>query len=75
MNGTISNLIVAKRFGFIAGTNGQEYFFHMSDLSDVNDWDVLVDAFAQHGGGTVKVDFEPLKTPKGPRAKDVSISA
>jgi cold shock CspA family protein len=70
MVGTISNVISVKRFGFIAGENGQEYFFHSSDLT--SSWDELASDFAQTGGGKIKVTFTPEKTPKGPRARDVA---
>ena len=32
MNGTVSRVIVDKGFGFITGEDGQDYFFHRSDL-------------------------------------------
>ena len=70
MVGTISNLIVDKRFGFISGGNGQEYFFHESDTEDC--WETLVTEFRAQGGGKVQTTFEPEKTPKGPRARNVT---
>ena len=71
MVGVISNLVAAKKFGFILGDNNQEYFFHMSEV--VDGWDQVESMFARYGKGTVKVTFEPSKTPKGPRAKDVTL--
>lgn len=71
MSGTVSNLVLTKKFGFITAENGQEYFFHMSDLT--GSWDELASAFGKNGGGKIKVSFEATKTPKGPRAKAVSI--
>lgn len=71
MNGTISNIVGAKKFGFIAGENGQEYFFHMTDMT--SSWDELISDFNNSGGGKVKVEFTPEKTLKGPRARNVSV--
>lgn len=71
MTGTISNIVVAKKFGFISGENGKEYFFHMKDI--ITDWDELVSDFSNSSGGKVKVIFKPTKTPKGLRANDVSV--
>jgi cold shock CspA family protein len=71
MTGTVSNIIAAKKFGFISGDNGQEYFFHREET--LSNWDELVSDFSQAGAGKIKVTFEPVKTPKGPRAKDVTV--
>lgn len=71
MVGTISNLLSAKKFGFIAGENGQEYFFHLADV--LSEWTDIVDQFESLGGAKIKVTFEPIKTPKGPRAKNVML--
>ena len=71
MTGTIVNLVTAKKFGFILGDNNQEYFFHMSEV--VDDWDSVESHFAKYGRNVVKVTFEPVKTPKGPRAKEVML--
>ena len=32
MEGTVARLVTDRRFGFIEGPDGQEYFFHMSAL-------------------------------------------
>ena len=71
MTGIVSNMILTKKFGFISGENGQEYFFHMTDVPF--DWNDIVALFSKNGGGKVKVEFEAVKTPKGPRAKNVSL--
>lgn len=71
MVGTVSNVVAQKRFGFILGGNNQEYFFHASDV--VGSWDDMAAWFAKYGKGSVKVTFEPVKTDKGPRAKDVTL--
>jgi len=71
MVGKVSNIVTAKKFGFISSDNGQEYFFHMTDM--ISDWDDLVSDFNRIGGNKVKVTFEPNKTVKGPRARNVSV--
>lgn len=71
MVGTVSNIIFTKKFGFISGNNGQEYFFHMEDM--LGSWDALVDDFSTKGGGKVRVEFDAVKTVKGPRAKNVNV--
>jgi len=60
-NGTIKRL-TDKGFGFIATTDGQEYFFHQSACRDVR-FDELREGEA--------VTFEKGQGPKGPRAENV----
>jgi CspA family cold shock protein len=62
-NGTIKKLVSDRGFGFIAGADGTEYFFHRDG---VENFDSL------RGGETVTFDVEP--SPKGPRAKQVQVS-
>jgi CspA family cold shock protein len=61
MNGTIKTL-TGKGFGFIAATDGQEYFFHQSACQDM--------PFDQLREGQA-VTFERGQGPKGPRAENV----
>lgn len=61
--GTVIRVIADKGFGFIAGPDGTEYFFHRSALGFQE-----FDALAQ---GTI-VTFEPGDGPKGPRAEHVT---
>ena len=61
MNGTIRTL-TGKGFGFIATTDGQEYFFHQSACVDMR-FDELREGQA--------VTFEKGQGPKGPRAEQV----
>lgn len=68
MNGTVSNILSSKGYGFISGENGQEYFFHMTETLD---WNAIIADFKGGGAGFVKVTFDPIKTPKGPRASNV----
>ena len=60
--GTIKKLVSDRGFGFIAASDGQEYFFHRSGVT--GNFDQL------HEGD--KVNFEIESSPKGPRAKAVS---
>lgn len=68
MNGTVSNVLSRKGFGFITGENGQEYFFH---ISETKEWETIANEFLVLGANTIKVTFETMKTPKGPRAVNV----
>lgn len=61
--GTIKRVVSDRGFGFIAGEDEKEYFFHRDGLDSSLDFDRLV------GGETV--EFEPEQSPKGPRAKQV----
>jgi CspA family cold shock protein len=62
MRGTIKRLVTDKGFGFIAGADGVEYFFHRSACA----------------GGTFdrlregqSVTFDVGEGPKGPRAENI----
>ena len=48
--GTIKKLISERGFGFIAGTDGKEYFFHRNELGTSSDFDRLI--------GGERVEFE-----------------
>jgi CspA family cold shock protein len=61
MNGTIKRL-TGKGFGFIAASDGNEYFFHQSACSGVR-FDELREGQS--------VTFERGQGPKGPRAENV----
>ncbi len=61
--GTVKKLVAERGFGFIAGDDGKEYFFHRSG---VQDFDSLM--------GGEKVSFEIEPSPKGPRANRVQLS-
>jgi CspA family cold shock protein len=63
MNGTIKRL-TNKGFGFIAASDGSEYFFHSSACSQVRFEDL-------HEGQAVT--FERGQGPKGPRAENVKV--
>ncbi len=67
MNGTVARLMSDKRFGFIRGEDGKDYFFHASDLNGF--WEDLVQDV--DGGRKIVVTFDVVPSPKGPRAGNV----
>jgi CspA family cold shock protein len=62
MRGTIKRLVTDKGFGFIAGTDGVEYFFHRSACAG-GTFDLLREGQS--------VTFDVGEGPKGPRADNV----
>jgi len=60
MTGTIKRLVSEKGFGFVAGQDGREYFFHQSACQ----------SFESLREGQ-SVTFEAGQGPKGPRAENV----
>ena len=65
MNGTIKRLVSDKGFGFIAATDGVEYFFHQSAVSQTS-FDQLLEGQA--------VTFDVGQGPKGPRGENVRLA-
>jgi CspA family cold shock protein len=65
-NGTIKKLVSDRGFGFIAGEDGKEYFFHRDGLDGLTSFDTLV------GGEQVTFEIEP--SAKGPRANHVRVA-
>jgi CspA family cold shock protein len=65
MNGTVKRLVSDKGFGFVAATDGNEYFFHQSSVAD-GGFDQLREGQA--------VTFKTGQGPKGPRAEDVRVA-
>ncbi|HXE82617.1 MAG TPA: cold shock domain-containing protein [Gemmatimonadales bacterium] len=65
LNGTIKRLVSDKGFGFIAASDGTEYFFHNSACTGVR--------FAELREGQ-NVTFERGQGPKGPRAENVRLA-
>jgi CspA family cold shock protein len=63
MRGTVKK-VTDKGFGFIAASDGAEYFFHQSACRDVR-FDELSEGVA--------VTFEKGDGPKGPRAENVRL--
>ena len=64
MNGTVKRLVSDKGFGFVAASDGKEYFFHQSACVDTQ-FDML-----REGQG---VTFDTGQGPKGPRAENVRV--
>jgi CspA family cold shock protein len=64
MNGTIKRL-TNKGFGFIASSDGSEYFFHQSACNGIR-FDELREGQS--------VTFERGQGPKGPRAENVRVA-
>jgi CspA family cold shock protein len=64
MNGTIKRM-TDKGFGFIAASDGTEYFFHQSACTGTR-FDQLREGQA--------VTFERGQGPKGPRAENVRVA-
>lgn len=64
MTGKILRLQPEKGFGFIAGQDGQDYFFHRSSVRGTS-FDVLRVGLA--------VTFEATHGPKGLRAEEVRL--
>lgn len=62
MNGTIKRMVSDKGFGFIAASDGNEYFFHQSACSQT--------PFDEMREGQA-VTFEKSQGPKGPRGENV----
>ena len=65
MNGTIKRLVRDKGFGFIAASDGVEYFFHQSAVAQ--------SSFDQLREGQ-NVTFDVGKGPKGPRGENVRVA-
>ena len=67
MTGFVKSLISSKGFGFISA-NKKEYFFHRDDYQ--GDWNDLIIDF-DNGKEPIQVEFEEVKSSKGPRAAQV----
>ena len=65
-NGTIKKIVSDRGFGFIAGDDGREYFFHRDGLEASVNFDRLL--------GGEKVTFDIEASQKGPRAQRVRLA-
>ncbi len=65
--GKIKRIISDRGFGFIAGEDGQEYFFHRSGL----DRNIVFDDLQRD----TRVTFDIESSDRGPRATRVRIEA
>lgn len=63
MQGTVKRKVADKGFGFILGSDNQEYFFHQSEVGGRNGFDGLSEG--------QQVKFTPETSPKGPRAGSI----
>jgi len=61
-NGTICNVVLDRGFGFVRTDGGEDCFFHVKDLVDMD-----FDATLQER----RVKFEIVNGDRGPRAKAV----
>lgn len=64
--GTVKRVISDRGFGFIADTEGKEYFFHRDGLATPTDFERLA--------GGESVSFETERGPKGDRAVRVELA-
>jgi CspA family cold shock protein len=62
-SGTIKKVISDRGFGFIAGEDGKEYFFHRDGLGAALNFEAL--------RGGERVEFDLQSNPRGPRAVNV----
>lgn len=65
MKGVIKTYVPEKKYGFIKGDDGKDYFFHLDSFKDRCHKDKICD--------DVLVEFEPTPTPKGYRAQECSL--
>jgi len=63
--GKIKKLVRDRGFGFISDTDGRDIFFHQSSVVDSK-----FDSLAEEQ----TVEFDVEKSPKGPRAINISIA-
>jgi CspA family cold shock protein len=62
--GTIKRIVSDRGFGFIAGGDGNEYFFHSNSVDNFDGLQV------DQG-----VTFDVEQSPKGPRANNVKVTS
>ena len=67
MTGIVKRVIPEKGFGFIVGDDKVERFFHASGLVPP----LTIDQLA---AGETRVEFQAIKSPKGPRAEDICLA-
>lgn len=68
LTGTVKTIVVKKAYGFVRH-DGVDYFFHKDDCT--SDWNMMVDLSQNNYPITVR--FNPVKTPKGPRAANITV--
>lgn len=65
MKGTIKTYLPEKKYGFIKGDDGKDYFFHENEFRDKSHIDKLCEE--------ALVNFDQQATPKGYKAKSCSL--
>lgn len=65
MKGTIKTYLPEKRYGFIKGDDGKDYFFHTSEFRDKEHAEKICEESFVH--------FDQQATPKGYKAKNCSL--
>ena len=65
--GTIKKLVSDRGFGFIAGEDGKDYFFHRDALAETLPFHALI--------GGERVEFTLQASDRGPRAVNVRRAA
>lgn len=68
MEGTIVRMPTDKQFAFVRDENKVEYFFHKSDFN--GHWLDLI--YDYNRNMKIGVTFDPVNSPKGPRAENVT---
>ncbi|WP_049975840.1 cold-shock protein [Azospirillum sp. B506] len=66
LEGTIRSFVAVKRFGFIDGSDGKSYFFHVNGFAERVDPERIVEG--------ALVTFDPVPTPKGVEARQVRVA-
>ena len=61
-NGKVKFYNKEKKFGFITGDDGKDYFFHASGISN--------DIYLRDGD---KVEFKVVEGDRGPKAAEISL--
>jgi CspA family cold shock protein len=64
--GRIKKIIHDRGFGFVRGEDGNEVFFHRTELTTV-DFDSLEEGQS--------VSYEVVNSPKGPRARNLKVAS
>lgn len=65
MKGVIKTFVPEKKFGFIKGDDGKDYFFHQASFKEQQHRKNISD--------NASVEFDPVPTPKGYRAECCSL--
>ena len=65
MQGVVKTFLPEKKYGFIKGDDGKDYFFHVRAFKDKQQVEKICEE--------VRIDFEQVATPKGYQAKQCSL--